>query len=260
MTRDPEQPDDTDTEPTGGDGPVVRNTTCGVVGALMQAGVVHGDVHLHSPPPPPPAVVPRQWRAALALFAWRGRTGVLLAASLALVVATAATWMVLASKRPAGNSSTTELQEVGTPSGQVRIRLATTSGLCLTDGLVRDGRYGVLVAVQRPCTEVAPQTTRLEPADGDTRRIQWHHPDHGIGCLKALAGGPGTGLLEPWKACDQASQFHLDPVGPRENGTYVLRVDGQGCVSIADTFAGTEAVMERCAEHPGQIFVIESVG
>ncbi|NGY65081.1 tetratricopeptide repeat protein [Lentzea sp. NEAU-D13] len=46
----------------------------GVVGAVVQAGVVHGDVHLHSPPPPPPPpapVVPRQLPAAPALFAGR---------------------------------------------------------------------------------------------------------------------------------------------------------------------------------------------
>jgi tetratricopeptide (TPR) repeat protein len=72
MTRDSEKFDNLETEPFEGDGPgVVRNTACGVVGAVMQAGVVRGDVHLHSAPLPPVPVVPRQLPAAPGLFAGR---------------------------------------------------------------------------------------------------------------------------------------------------------------------------------------------
>ncbi|MGW2559475.1 RICIN domain-containing protein [Streptomyces sp. NPDC001514] len=144
-------------------------------------------------------------------------------------------------------------------SGWVLIRPVTAPDLCLTDGRVLDRRYTPLVAVQRPCTKVAPQTTKLEPMGGDTFRIQWHHPDYGKGCLKALTEGPGAGLLEPYDDCLQGSLFHLEPSGSYEGGTYVLRVDGQGCVGIkaSDTAEGTEAVMERCRGKGGQVFFIE---
>jgi len=62
VTPELEQPSDPDVEPIGDDGSGVHNTASGVAGALMQAGVVHGDVHLH--PPLPVSVVPRQLPAA----------------------------------------------------------------------------------------------------------------------------------------------------------------------------------------------------
>ncbi|MFF8828795.1 hypothetical protein [Streptomyces sp. NPDC015131] len=145
------------------------------------------------------------------------------------------------------------------PSGWVRIRPVTAPGMCVTDGRVRDRRYTPLVAVQRPCAETAPQATRLEPVGGDRVRIQWHHPDYGKGCLKALAEGPGAGLLEPFDDCRQGSLFRLEASGSYTGGRYVLRVDGQGCVGIRDsaTAEGTEAVMGRCVGRGGQVFLIE---
>ncbi|MFJ5993178.1 ATP-binding protein [Lentzea sp. NPDC092896] len=71
MTPEVEEPNDPDAEPVSGDGSSVHNTACGVVGAVVQAGVVHGDVHLHSPATPPGPVVPRQLPAAPGLFAGR---------------------------------------------------------------------------------------------------------------------------------------------------------------------------------------------
>lgn len=146
-------------------------------------------------------------------------------------------------------------------SGWVRIRPVTAPDLCLTDGRVVDRRYTPLVAVQRRCTEVAPQATRLEPMGGDAVRIQWHHPDYGKGCLKALTEGSGAGLLEPYDDCTQASLFHLEPSGSYADGRYVLRVDGQGCVGIkaSETSSGTEAVMGRCVGKGGQVFIVEPV-
>ncbi|MBP2479257.1 tetratricopeptide (TPR) repeat protein [Crossiella equi] len=47
----------------------MHNTASGVAGGLVQAGVVHGGVHLHQPPPDP--VVPRQLPAAPGLFTGR---------------------------------------------------------------------------------------------------------------------------------------------------------------------------------------------
>ncbi|MFC8301601.1 helix-turn-helix domain-containing protein [Micromonospora orduensis] len=146
------------------------------------------------------------------------------------------------------------------PNGWVRIRPVSAPHLCLTDGRVRDRRYVPLVAVQRRCDAVAPQGTMLESVGGDLYRIQWHHPDYGKGCLKALSDGPGIGLLEPMDECLQGSRFHLEPSAPYGSNRYVLRVDGQGCVGIRDSDAseGVEAVMERCVGRGGQVFLIEA--
>ncbi|WP_157531778.1 helix-turn-helix transcriptional regulator [Kitasatospora sp. Root107] len=147
------------------------------------------------------------------------------------------------------------------PTGWVRIRPVTAPELCLTDGRVRDQRYTPLVAVQRPCGEAGPQATLLEPLGGDEYHIQWHHPDYGKGCLKALTDGPGLGLLEPMDDCIRGSHFHVEPSGPAGSGTYVLRVDGQGCAGIAGdgTGAGTETVMAHCVGRGGQVFFVEPV-
>ncbi|WNV86690.1 tetratricopeptide repeat protein [Umezawaea sp. Da 62-37] len=71
MTPEPEQPEDPEAAGRGRGGePEVRNTVSGAAGAVVQAGVMHGDVHLHAAPPPAP-VVPRQLPAAPVVFAGR---------------------------------------------------------------------------------------------------------------------------------------------------------------------------------------------
>ncbi|TQM85226.1 tetratricopeptide (TPR) repeat protein [Saccharothrix saharensis] len=71
VTPEEEKPNDSDTKPANAVGPCARNTASGVVGGVVQAGAVHGDVHLHAVPPPPMPVVPRQLPAAPGLFAGR---------------------------------------------------------------------------------------------------------------------------------------------------------------------------------------------
>ncbi|MGW1060228.1 RICIN domain-containing protein [Micromonospora rubida] len=143
--------------------------------------------------------------------------------------------------------------------GEIRIRPVTAPDLCLADGRVLDLRYTPLVAVQRSCDEVWPQTTVLQPAGDETYRIRWDHPDYGPGCLRVLTAGPGAGLLEPWDDCVRGSRFRIEPSGSYDSNTYVLRVPGYGCVGIRDSGAseGTEAVMGRCVGKGGQVFHIE---
>ncbi|MGI5350751.1 helix-turn-helix domain-containing protein [Streptomyces sp. CA-250714] len=145
------------------------------------------------------------------------------------------------------------------PRGPVRLRPLSAPRLCVTDGHVRDRRYGSQVAVQRPCGQTAPQTTELPLEPGANRhRIQWHHPEFGTGCLKVLGSGPGKDLLEPWDACDRADLFRLVPV--RGKDAYVLRTEGDRCVGIARPVSaeGSEAVAQRCTSDRHQMFRIES--
>ncbi|MCB5166581.1 hypothetical protein LG634_17270 [Streptomyces bambusae] len=176
------------------------------------------------------------------------------AAALAAVAATLAVATKEDAEQPAGARKAPAL-----PTGWVNIVPLTGDGLCLTDGRVADGRYTPLVAVQRPCARAGPQTTLLEPMGRDLYQIQWHHPDYGKGCLRALPDGAGKGLLEPMDDCTLGSRFHVEPSGPRGSGRYVLRVDGQGCVGIKGDAesSGTEAVMGQCVGRDGQLFAIE---
>lgn len=161
------------------------------------------------------------------------------AALAAVAVVSVGTWYAVSFNR-------TETREVSVPTSTARIRPVAAPDLCLTDGHVRDGRYGALVAVQRPCSAVAPQTTTIEPVGSGTYRIAWHHPDFGKGCLKVLE----SGLLEPWDDCTKASQFVIE----RADDGYVLRVEGRGCVRIAGSGEGAEALVGDC----DQRFFIEA--
>ncbi|WP_030659489.1 helix-turn-helix transcriptional regulator [Streptomyces rimosus] len=148
------------------------------------------------------------------------------------------------------------------PAGWIRIRPAAAPALCVTEGLVQDKRYGDLVAVQRPCGDVAPQRTELEPVGTHTYRIAWVHPDRGKGCLKALAGGQADGLLEPRNACGEASTFRVEPKPSGtggKHGRYVFRADGQQCLGVRDsrTTAGVEVMLQRCTGGTAQEFLID---
>ncbi|MFF1275853.1 hypothetical protein ACFVZC_21000 [Streptomyces marokkonensis] len=143
------------------------------------------------------------------------------------------------------------------PEGRIRVRPVLSEDLCLTDGLAPG--YEPLVAVQRPCGQVAPQETTMEPLDGDAFRIRWYHPDHGPACLKALTAKPAAGLLQPWEACEQSSRFRLESAGPEGSNRYTLHADGRGCVGIrgSSTTAGAAAALEPCTGLRNQVFVIE---
>ncbi|WP_199922677.1 RICIN domain-containing protein [Streptomyces sp. NRRL S-87] len=200
--------------------------------------------------------------------AGRRRRRVVTAAAVGLVtvLAAVATWSFQGSgggrpatgPGPAGHAATApDPSALPVPLGAVRIRPLAAPGLCLTDGRVPDGRYRSLVAVQRPCTETAPQRTTLVPLGGNAYRIQWYHPDFGTGCLKVRTGGAPDGLLEPWDACAAATAFQLEPgTAP---AAYRFRVAGRGCVGIkaASAASGTEALVEPCSAARGELFVVE---
>lgn len=135
------------------------------------------------------------------------------------------------------------------PSGPVQIHPAGAPDLCLTEGEVPDGRYHSVVAVQKSCDEVAPQETTLVAAGGSLYRIQWFHPDHGKGCLKAWHSGPAAGLLEPLDDCAAATRLHIEQATGHGSDTYVFRAEGgRGCLTIrsGSTAEGTEAVLTPC--------------
>ncbi|MEU0336618.1 XRE family transcriptional regulator [Streptomyces sp. NPDC006193] len=156
------------------------------------------------------------------------------------------------------------------PRGRVQLRPLGSPGLCVTDGTVADGRYGSLVAVQRPCAETAPQTTTLDPAGGGAYRISWYRPSMGKGCLRMLADGSGEGLLEPRGDCGQGTVFRFVPAEPRtaragaaqgsRGRTYLIKISDGTCVGIRDgsTAEGTEAVAEACTGADAQLFVVRA--
>lgn len=198
------------------------------------------------------------------LLAERRKALVLPAAVTLLCLVAVTAWALISAGEPGGRNDARDgrgaspVARPQLPTGQVRIRPAHADGLCVTEGHV--DRYESVVAVQRPCGEVAPQTTTLAPAGDDTYRIQWYRPGQGRGCLTLLTDAAAAGLLEPRNACEQGTRFRVEPSGPQDGDRYVLHADGHGCLGIKDgsTSAGTEAALEPCRGGDGQVFVIDS--
>jgi hypothetical protein len=153
----------------------------------------------------------------------------------------------------------------GPPTGFSRVRPARAPELCLTDGDVRvagsDGSK--LVAVQRPCAEAVPPRTYLQRADDGLYQIQFHHPQHGAGCLTVLGDGAFQGTLEPWEDCRAGGNSQWFRV-ERADGTDRWRLrsarDDGLCVGVRGGAeeAGAAAMVERCAERDAddQVFLI----
>ncbi|KAA6223488.1 XRE family transcriptional regulator [Streptomyces albofaciens JCM 4342] len=230
------------------------------------------------------------WRRRLSSRAHR-RTPLLLAAAAALVAVGATAWALTSGGTPTGAAAgtpgrhetsagapTPDQRRSGrgddtatgaqagaqraVPAGWIRIRPAAAPALCVTEGLVQDGRYDDLVAVQRPCGDVAPQRTELEPAGSHLYRISWVHPGRGKGCLTALSGGPADGLLEPRNTCGEASGFRVESTPSGTGGKharYVFRTDAQQCLGIRDsrTAPGAEVMLQRCTGGTAQEFLID---
>ncbi|MBO8192992.1 helix-turn-helix domain-containing protein [Streptomyces oryzae] len=166
-----------------------------------------------------------------------------------------------AAKESSADAAAAGTAATDVPRGAVRVRPLSAPQLCVTDGLVPDKRYTSQVAVQRPCDQTQPMTTRLTRgpgSDSNRYRIQWHHSEFGTGCLKVLGSGPGKDLLEPWDACERTDYFRLVRVLGKD--AYTLRAEDGRCVGVARpvTAEGSKVVAQRCTSARHQLFRIES--
>ncbi|MFE0380305.1 helix-turn-helix domain-containing protein [Streptomyces inhibens] len=155
-----------------------------------------------------------------------------------------------------------EILPVKSAGSWARIRPARPTGLCLTAGRERSGRYRSEVAVQRPCTEPGPRTF-LQLTAGGLTTIKWEHPvNKGMGCLTILDSGPARGLVEPQDICQtdkDAQLFRIERYSPADQGYRLRRALTDLCLGIRDgaTEAGAEAVQEPCGARPAQRFLID---
>ncbi|WP_399934243.1 RICIN domain-containing protein [Streptomyces kanamyceticus] len=148
----------------------------------------------------------------------------------------------------------------GPPLGWAKIRPASAPSLCVTEGRDRKGLYPSAVAVQRACAQAVPPRTYLEEAGAGRYRIQWHHPEFGIGCLTVMNGGPVPGMLEPWDACASAGVFLVEPVETPAPGGFRIREAATGqCLGMVGggTAEGVELMRQSCTSALSQEFFID---
>ncbi|MGV9881803.1 hypothetical protein [Streptomyces sp. NPDC003006] len=207
--------------------------------------------------PPPSAADPAPVDAsapASAPLRKRPRAFTLVAGVVAVVAVAAVGASALnASDEPRDPSPSASAKAANVPSGVVQVQPLRASGLCLTDGRDRKGRYGSHIAVFRPCGEAVPPTTELEPLGGGVYRVRWDHPEHGEGCLAAPSKGGAKGFLEPFTDCGAAARLSVE----QRSGAYVLRLADGRCVAVnGRAVAGVEAVLGRCGGADAQRFFV----
>ncbi|MFH8487572.1 XRE family transcriptional regulator [Streptomyces longisporoflavus] len=190
----------------------------------------------------------------------KSRTALLAAFLIVPLLALGAWALIPDSSGDSGTPAAAATTSVPLDGGWVTIRPAGTPDLCLTDGRDRDGAYDSAVAVQLPCAQAPVPRVYLEPAGEGFYRIQWHHPQHGKGCLAIMGSGPVKGMLEPRQKCGQATLFRVEAA--TTEGAEKVRLHpspGNRCIGIAgnDTSAGAEAIAERCTGAPDQQFRIK---
>jgi hypothetical protein len=195
---------------------------------------------------------------------WRRVVGLVAAAAFGAVAALGVAALIDPAEPPPSALPVTglPLRAVGS---WARVHPARTPDLCVTEGVDRTGRYGTAVAAQRPCAGATLPRVFLEPVGADVVQIQWHHPEHGVGCLTVLLDGPGRDLVEPREDCaedDPAQRFRIEQFGPPAAGHFRIRpaVTDQ-CLSLRDqdTDDGAEVVQGRCSTAADQEFLIELV-
>ena len=153
---------------------------------------------------------------------------------------------------------------LGETGSWARIRPVQAAELCLTEGRDRSGEYQHAVAALLPCATTPFPRTYLEPVGAGLMHIQWHHPEHGIGCLTVREHGVGGDLIEPWNDCSDSripQLFKAEPVAQQDGvSRYRLRVANTGhCVGLRGDTAtlGVEAVREYCTGQSDQEFLID---
>lgn len=147
---------------------------------------------------------------------------------------------------------------------RVRIRPSQAAELCLHEGRDRSGEYRYEIAALRPCESATIPQTYLKPAGEGMVHIQWHHPEHGIGCLTVRNEGAGKDLLEPWDDCSETRMhqvFKAEPVGQPDGAPrFRLRTGDTGqCVGLRGDVAApdAEATREDCTGAADQEFLID---
>lgn len=154
----------------------------------------------------------------------------------------------------------TQERHQGPALGWAKIRPASAPSLCVTEGRDRKGLYHSAVAVQRSCAQSAPPRTSVEDAGNGRYRIQWHHPEFGIGCLTVMDGGPVPGMLEPWDNYAAASLFLIEPVETPVPGGFRIREEATGqCLGIVGggTAEGFEVMRQTCTAAVSQEFFVD---
>ncbi|MGW0535947.1 hypothetical protein [Streptomyces sp. NPDC003032] len=231
------------------------------VGAWLAARdrIASGDPEPSLPPPSAADLAPTSAPASAlgstpTSVGKRPRAFTLVAGVVAVVAVAAVGASALnASDEPRDPSPSASGKAANVPSGVVQVQPLRASGLCLTDGRDRKGRYGSHIAVFRPCGEAVPPTTELEPLGGGVYRVRWDHPEHGEGCLAAPSKGGAKGFLEPFTDCGAAARLSVE----RRGGAYVLRLADGRCVGLnGRAVAGVEAVIGRCGGADAQRFVV----
>ncbi|WP_326796498.1 XRE family transcriptional regulator [Streptomyces sp. NBC_01808] len=208
------------------------------------------------PAPPPAAPVPR----------WRWAAGLLAAVGIG-----AGGTLGVQALLPDGSGPGEPRAAVSNPAvpglglkavgSWAEIRPARSPELCVSEGTDRTGRYRSAVAAQQPCAQAALPRVYLEPVGDGAVQIQWHHPEHGIGCLTAMGEGPGRGLLEPREACaddDPAQRFRLEAAGKGADRRFRIRPDTGECLAPRDedTAPGAEIARTRCSGAAEQEFTV----
>ncbi|WP_327045541.1 hypothetical protein OG320_28235 [Microbispora sp. NBC_01189] len=128
--------------------------------------------------------------------------------------------------------------------------------LCIGEGRERSGRTDRLLAVQRPCAGLVPDTYLR--AVGDRTQIEWHHPVEGVGCLTVDGALKAPGALIAPDDCTGAphQQFLLKPAGsgfvvhPLHSGLCVGTLYGE-----SDMRAGAEIAQKSCTGRRDQVFL-----
>ncbi|MBB5956947.1 hypothetical protein FHS29_003540 [Saccharothrix tamanrassetensis] len=135
--------------------------------------------------------------------------------------------------------------------------------LCIGEGKERNQRTDRVLAVQRPCEGLVPDTY-LEAVGEGVYLIKWRHPKEGWGCLSVDGAFlDDEALIAPDQCTSAAHQrFLLEPVSAPEPRGFVLRPVHSGkCVGVlggpADVEVGAEIMQTTCSGKADQEFLVD---